>query len=207
MARAALRGRSIAWLLGLDRSGPPPAETLPGQPLRPWTLPNAIGFARLALVPAFLAVAFASGDGRSLAAAALYGAVMAGDYLDGLTARLTGQYSRLGTLLDPLVDRLVVVSGVAVAWHFHLLPRWALAVLVGRELAMLALARLGMARGLDVQINWPGRIAVAPIMLALWLALVADTRIADALLYAGLALALLATALYVKDGMRASASA
>ena len=48
------------------------------------------------------------------------------DYLDGITARVTGQYSRLGTLLDPLVDRLLVLCGVVVTWHFDLLPRWAL---------------------------------------------------------------------------------
>ena len=41
-------------LFGLDRSGPPPPQTLAGQPLNPWTVPNAIGFLRLALLPVFL---------------------------------------------------------------------------------------------------------------------------------------------------------
>jgi cardiolipin synthase len=49
------------------------------------------------------------------------------DYLDGFAARLTGQYSRLGALLDPIVDRLLVISGMVVAWRFSLLPRWAIA--------------------------------------------------------------------------------
>ena len=61
------------------------------------------------------------------------------DYLDGMAARVTGQYSRLGALLDPLTDRLLVISGVVVCWHFELLPRWALAVLAARELFMLVL--------------------------------------------------------------------
>ena len=39
-----------------------------------------------------------------------------------MAARITGQYSRLGALLDPLMDRLLVLSGVVVAWHFDLLP-------------------------------------------------------------------------------------
>ena len=47
----------VLRLFGLDRSGPPPTQTQAGQPLRPWTLPNAIGFARLALIPVFLVVA------------------------------------------------------------------------------------------------------------------------------------------------------
>jgi len=48
---------STRRLLGLDRSGPPPPQTLAGQPWNPWTLPNAIGFVRLALLPVFLALA------------------------------------------------------------------------------------------------------------------------------------------------------
>jgi cardiolipin synthase len=103
-------------LSGLDRSGPPPPQTLPGQPLNPWTIPNAIGFVRLALLPVFLAFAFASGDGISRTAVIIYAVVAWSDYLDGIAARVTGQYSRLGTLLDPLVDRLLVISGVAVCW-------------------------------------------------------------------------------------------
>ncbi len=78
------------------------------------------------------------------------------DYADGIAARLTGQYSRLGALMDPLTDRLLVISGVVVCWHFQLLPRWALAVLAARELLMLALARYGVRRGVELRINWPG---------------------------------------------------
>ena len=96
---------SVQRLLGLDRSGPPPPESLPDQPLRPFTIPNLIGFARLALIPVFLVFALSSGDGRSAPAAVLYAVIAGSDYLDGLAARLTGQYSRLGTLLDPLTDR------------------------------------------------------------------------------------------------------
>jgi cardiolipin synthase len=68
-------------------------------------VPNAIGFARLALVPLFLVLALSSDDGRDAAATVLFAAIAVSDYLDGLVARLTGQYSRLGTLLDPLTDR------------------------------------------------------------------------------------------------------
>ncbi len=61
---------------------------------------------------------------------------------------MTRQYSRLGALMDPVTDRLLVVSGVVVCWRFQLLPRWALAVLAARELSMLALGRYGHhARG------------------------------------------------------------
>ena len=66
------------------------------------------------------------------------------DYFDGIAARLTGQYSRFGALLDPFVDRLLVVSGLVVCWHFELLPRWAIAVLVARELLLLVAGQLAL---------------------------------------------------------------
>ena len=117
----------------------------PAQPLHPWTIPNAIGFVRLALIPVFLVLALSSGDGRDTAAAILFAVIGWSDYLDGIAARVTGQYSRLGALLDPLVDRLLVLSGVVVCWHFDLLPRWALAR-AGRARAVHARARpLGAA--------------------------------------------------------------
>ena len=61
-------------------------------------------------MPVFLVVALSSGDGRSGLAFALFAFIAWSDYFDGMAARITGQYSRLGALLDPLTDRLLVVS-------------------------------------------------------------------------------------------------
>jgi cardiolipin synthase len=194
------RGR-VRRLFGLDRSGPPPSQTQRGEPLNPWTLPNLVGFVRLAALPLFLWLAFESGDGRSAGAAIVFWLIAAGDYLDGFLARVTGQYSRLGSLLDPLVDRLTILSGAVVCWHFELLPRWALALLVARELAMLLLAQHGLRHGVEIQVNWPGRISVFPIMGGLFFALVTGGWVPAALLIAGVALAILATVLYARDGI------
>ena len=188
-------------LLGLDRSGPPPPQTLSGQPLRPWTIPNAIGFLRLLLIPVFLVVALSSADGVDAVAAVLFAVIGWGDYADGIAARVTRQYSRLGTLMDPITDRLLVISGVIVCWHFDLLPRWALAVLVARELLMLLLGRYGQTRGVELRINWPGRLGVAPVMGSFFFAMVGLSTFAEVLLYVGLALALLATVLYMRSGL------
>lgn len=189
-------------LLGLDRSGPAPPETRAGTPLRPWTVPNAIGFVRLALIPVFLVSAFETPHGNGALPAALFAVIGWGDYADGIAARLTRQYSRLGALMDPLTDRLLVVSGVVVCWHFVLLPRWALAVLAARELAMLALARYGLRRGVDLRINWPGRLAVAPVMGSFFFAMAGLEDAGEVMLYVGLALALAASVLYVRAGVR-----
>jgi CDP-diacylglycerol--glycerol-3-phosphate 3-phosphatidyltransferase len=192
---------TLRRLAGLDRSGPPPPQTLAGQPLRPWTIPNAIGFVRLALIPVFLIVALSSSDGTGAAPAALFAVIAWGDYADGIAARVSGQYSRLGALMDPVTDRLLVICGVVVCWRFELLPRWALAVLVARELTMLALGRYGQTHGVELRINWPGRIGVGPLMAAFFFAMAGLQTVADVLLYIGLALALTATALYARSGL------
>jgi cardiolipin synthase len=193
---------TVRRLFGLDRSGPPPPQTEAGQPLRPWTLPNAIGFARLALIPAFLIVALSSRDGIGAPQATLFAVIGWGDYADGMTARVTGQYSRLGALMDPVTDRLLVISGVVVTWRFELLPRWALAVLAVRELSMLVLGRYGLARGVQLRINWPGRIAVAPVAGSFFFAMAGLRGVGEVMLYVGLALALTASAAYARTGIR-----
>jgi cardiolipin synthase len=148
----------------------------------------------------FLVVALSSGDGVDALAATLFAVIGWGDYADGIAARVTRQYSRLGALMDPVTDRLLVVSGVVVCWRFDLLPRWALGVLVARELMMVALGRYGLKRGVELRINWPGRISVAPLMGALFFAMVGLGGLAEVLLYIGLVLALVASALYVRSG-------
>ena len=195
------RGR-VRRLFGLDRSGPPPPQTRKGEPLNPWTLPNLVGYVRLAALPLFLWLAFESGDGRSASAAIVFWLIAAGDYLDGFLARVTGQYSRFGAMLDPLVDRLTILSGAVVCWHFELLPRWALALLAARQLAMLALAQYGLRHGVEIHVNWPGRISVFPIMGGIFFAMVFAGWVPSALLIVGLALAIVATALYARAGIR-----
>ena len=189
-------------LSGLDRSGPPPPQTEPGQPLRPWTLPNAIGFLRLALIPVFLVLALSSRDGTGALIATLFGVIGWGDYADGIAARVTRQYSRLGALMDPVTDRLLILSGAVVSWRFELLPRWAIAVLAARELLMLAAGRYGISHGVELHINWPGRLAVAPVMGSFFFAMVGLEGAGEVMLYVGLALALLASVLYVRSGLR-----
>jgi cardiolipin synthase (CMP-forming) len=196
------RRLSFRRLAGLDRSGPPPPQTVAGQPLRPWTIPNAIGYVRLALIPVFLVLALGSDDGTDALPVVIFAVIGWSDYLDGIAARVTGQYSRLGALLDPLVDRLLVLAGVIVCWHFELLPRWGLALLAARELFVMALVRLGMRRGIDLKVNWLGRAGVWPVMGALFFAMASVEWLAEACLYVGLALVLASAAQYVRDGLR-----
>jgi cardiolipin synthase len=187
---------------GLDRSGPPPPATLAGAPLNPWTIPNAIGYVRALGIPLFLVLAFRSDHGTDLTPAIIFALVAWGDQLDGMAARITGQYSRMGALLDPILDRLLVVSGVVVCFHFDLLWRWTLAVLVARELFMLAVGPVAVRRGVDLKINWPGRWSVWPLMTGIGLGLIAVRTVGSLSLAVGVGLSLWATVLYGVDARR-----
>ena len=189
---------SLRRFAGLDRSGPPPPETLPDAPLRPWTIPNAIGLVRLILIPVFVAVAWNAG-GASLTAATIYAVVAWGDYADGIAARVTGQYSRLGAVLDPVIDRLLVISGVVVCWRFELVPVLLLAALIARELLMLVGGTYGLRRGVRLEINWWGRWGVWPAMAGLFLAICGARLAATILLAIGLVLLVIATVEYFRS--------
>jgi cardiolipin synthase len=197
MARTSLSKRR---LFGIDRSGPPPSQTRAGEPLHPWTIPNGIGYIRLALIPVFLVIALSSHHGQNALAVVIFAVIGWADYLDGFAARLTGQYSRMGALLDPVIDRLLIISGMAVCFDFSLLPRWAIIFVLARELFMLVASRYGLHRGVDIKINWAGRLGVAPIMGAPFFAMAGVHWLALIMLYVGLGLSLTASVLYVRRG-------
>jgi phosphatidylglycerophosphate synthase len=185
-------------LFGIDRSGPSPDQTRRGAPLHPWTLPNLVGYLRLASIPVFLVIAFQSDDGRDTASVLLYLWITLGDYLDGFLARATGQYSRMGALLDPIVDRAAVLAGATVCWHFELLPRWALAAVAVREVVTLVLAQMSLRRGVDLEINWIGRIGVFLVFGGIFWSMVFDWWIIRAGFVVGVAMSVAATIVYVR---------
>lgn len=193
---------TVYRLFGIDRSGPPPIATLAGQPLRVWTIPNVVGLIRLACIPIFLVMALRSEDGTQFGPALLFALIAASDYLDGFLARLTGQYSRFGTLLDPVTDRALVVAGGIVCWHFDLLPREALAVLVARELYTTDAARRALKKDVRLGVNWWGRLAVWPLMAGLFAALVGVGWPAEVAVVIGVAMSIMATLKYERDGRR-----
>ena len=196
------RRRSRRRLFGLDRSGPAPRQTRAGQPLRPLTLPNLIGYIRLAAIPVFLAIAFNSGDGRGRPRR-----------IDLPRDRPRRPARRIRRPCDrsvqpprrpprpgrrPVDDprrsrRLLAVRAPA---------RTAIVLLAIREVATLGLARYGLRHGADLEITWFGRIAVFLIMGGIFWSMVFDWLIIEIGFCVGVALAILATILYVRDAMR-----
>jgi CDP-diacylglycerol--glycerol-3-phosphate 3-phosphatidyltransferase len=194
-------------LSGLDRSGPPPPATLSGAPLNVWTIPNAIDVVRLLLIAPMVILGLSSDDGTDALPAILFAVISWSDYADGIAARITGQYSRFGALLDPVVDRLLVVGGVLICWKFETLPRWGIAILVARELYLLVAGQLALRKGIELKINWWGRWGVWPTMSAIFFALVGLETLAHVLFYLGLALSLMAAVAYTRDALSATRAA
>jgi cardiolipin synthase len=91
---------------------------------------------------------------------------------------------------------------VIVCWKFDLLPRWMLAVMIGREVFMLLAGQYALRRGATLKINWFGRWSVWPVMSALMMGLVGLKTAGTVSLAIGLVLAILATVQYGRDAIR-----
>lgn len=191
--------RSFKRVAGIDRSGGPDEKTLSDQPWRPWTIPNFIGYLRALMIPIFFVLAWNSPDGRDTTANIAMLICGASDYLDGLAARLTGQFSRLGTLLDPLIDRLLIIAAGVIIFKFELLPRYLIALVFLREVLMLIVAIPALRKGIEIRVNWIGRLAVWPLMVGGYLALCVDSWVANLLVWIGVIGSYAASWLYFKE--------
>ncbi len=144
------------------------------------TVPNLISALRLAGVPVFLWLLFA-GDDR-WAAAWLWGAIGATDWVDGWWARKFDAVSELGKLLDPVTDRVVLIVGIVAVGLDGAVPWWMVALTLAREVVVavagLALQALG-ARRIDV--TWWGKCATFGLYFSFpfLLAGAADVGVAD----------------------------
>lgn len=136
------------------------------------TVPNALSLVRLLALP--LVYADLAG-GRHLRGLVVLVAVAATDWLDGYIARRFDQVTRVGTLLDPIVDRgLVVAVGVGMVVG-DLLPLWAAAVVLARDLAVLVGGLVLVSRGVGPPpVTRLGKAATAGLMVALPLLILAS---------------------------------
>ena len=142
---------------------------------RVWTLPNVISFARIVLVGVFCWLLF--GPDVRIPATLVLMFVGVTDFLDGYLARRFDQVSTLGKVLDPLADRVVLVTGVLSIAVYGAVPPWLAAVVLGRELivsvAVVVLAALG-ARRIDV--IWVGKAGTFGLLCCFPLFLLGDQR-------------------------------
>ena len=115
---------------------------------RVWTIPNALSFLRLLGVPVFLWLVLV--PQADLVAFGLLIAAGVSDWLDGAIARATGQFSRLGALLDPLADRLYIAATLVGLAIREIVPWWLVCLLALREVLLLALVPVLRRQGRTV---------------------------------------------------------
>jgi cardiolipin synthase len=144
-----------------------------GDPDRVLTIPNLISLARIVLLGLFCWLLF--GPDRRILATVVLMVVGVTDFLDGYIARRFHQVSTLGKVLDPVADRLVLVTAVIAIAVYGAVPGWLVAIVLGRELAVsaavLALAALG-ARRIDVL--WVGKAGTFGLLCCFPLFLLGD---------------------------------
>ncbi|MGI9325679.1 MAG: CDP-diacylglycerol--glycerol-3-phosphate 3-phosphatidyltransferase [Pseudomonadales bacterium] len=132
--------------------------------------PTLITFARILLVPVFALVYLAPNPTTYLVAAALFALAALTDWLDGFLARRLGQETRFGAFIDPVADKIIVITAILLLIGHHATPILTVPgiIIVGRELVITAL-REWMAeinrRGL-VEVAWLGKIKTALQMVA-----------------------------------------
>jgi cardiolipin synthase (CMP-forming) len=168
------------------------------------TIPNLLSVARLAGVPLFLWLLLAPGDGSGDGWAVLVLAVGGfTDWLDGKLARLLDQYSRLGALPDPAVDRLYILAALVALGIRHVIPWWVVALLVARDLVLAVCVMVLRGRGYGpFVVTYLGKAATFLLLYAFPLLLLgqADGVLAAIALPLGLAFAVWGTALYLWSG-------
>ena len=127
------------------------------------TVPNMLSVVRLVLLPVFLYLLLVvHADAWATGILMFTGA---SDWADGKIARLMNQSSRVGELLDPLVDRIYMVT-VPIAFALrHFVPWWIVAVLIGRDLVLAATLPALRSRGLSaLPVTYIGKAATFGLM-------------------------------------------
>ncbi|MEO8476924.1 MAG: CDP-alcohol phosphatidyltransferase family protein [Actinomycetota bacterium] len=130
------------------------------------TVPNVLSFLRIALIPVFCVLIV--GEESTKAGIALFGAVVATDWVDGAIARRTGQVSELGKILDPVADRLAIGAGLIALMIRGAFPVWAGVAILIRDAAVLvggAVLLLGRRRA-RLDVTFLGKVATFSLMTA-----------------------------------------
>lgn len=141
-------------------------------------LPNALTLARIFFVPLLVAVLVQRGAtmhimGRAftseILAAGIFLAAACTDLLDGYLARRWSQITTVGTLLDPIADKLLISSALIALVEVRALPAWMTIIIVGREFAISGLRSIAAAEGYVIQASDMGKLKLVTQVLAITL--------------------------------------
>jgi CDP-diacylglycerol---glycerol-3-phosphate 3-phosphatidyltransferase len=136
-------------------------------------LPNALTVLRIFLVPVLVVVLLTRTrtDGGLLLGVAIFGLAVLTDYLDGYFARRRNQVTRMGTLLDPLADKLLTAAAFLSLVEMDAVPAWMVMIILGREFAVTGLRNVAAGRGYLIPASGLGKGKMVAQVVAILLLL------------------------------------
>jgi CDP-diacylglycerol---glycerol-3-phosphate 3-phosphatidyltransferase len=122
-----------------------------------WNAPNAITLVRIGMIPIILAFTYYESRANSFIAAILYAVTSATDFLDGWLARRQNLVTVIGKFIDPLADKLVVVSALIMLVHLGRVAAWVVIVIMAREFIITGLRTIAMSEGIVIAASQEGK--------------------------------------------------
>jgi CDP-diacylglycerol--glycerol-3-phosphate 3-phosphatidyltransferase len=131
------------------------------------SLPNSLTLLRIFFVPLLVVLLLTNEQNMELWAVAVFIAAALTDLLDGYLARKNAQVTRLGILLDPIADKLLISSAFISLVALHLVPAWIVVIIIGRELAVSGLRSIASSEGLVIQASELGKTKMVCEVIAI----------------------------------------
>ena len=133
---------------------------------------NKLTLLRVVMIPAFLLVLYLDIPGANYWALVIFALASITDTLDGYIARHYNQVSNFGKFLDPLADKLLVISCMVIFIQWGRMPAWAVMIVLAREFAVTGLRLVAVENGRVIAAAWLGKIKTACTMVGLCVMLV-----------------------------------
>lgn len=128
-------------------------------------LANRITLLRVVMIPLFLVVLYAGFPGSRYIALAVFIVASLTDFLDGYIARTYNQTTDFGKFLDPLADKLLVVSAMLFFAERGQMAGWAVFLVIAREFAVTGLRLVAVDKGRVIAAGWSGKVKTATTMV------------------------------------------
>ena len=130
---------------------------------------NKLTLLRVAMIPLFLGILYWGFPGSDYAALTVFILASLPDFADGYIARHCDQITDFGKFMDPLADKVLVVT--AMLWFVQCgrLPAWAVAIVIFREFAVSGMRLIAAERGRVIAAGWSGKVKTASTMVGLCL--------------------------------------
>ena len=138
-------------------------------------LPNLLTFARLLLIPVFIVLLSQPGPRHALGAAIVFVVAALTDLLDGYFARRRAEVTRLGRLLDPIADKLLVLSGLILLVENHRVSAVVAVLMIGREVAVTGIRAIASAEGIVMSAETSGKYKMTAQVIAIVLLILVDS--------------------------------